>query len=414
MAIDDRGGGLVNLPYAYGTNYADQPGSSSVTARVRGDVDGGNTLELGGLMALRKYDDDRGENDVYGPDFTWQPTPVWKLRGQWLHSQTSAQPDAEGGLSKGATLQGDEAVLKGIRQTDRSQIDFDFYDTSPQFRHDTGFVNQVGVRELDMHQGLVFRQLGKINELWLNVYESQVRDRTNQDVVQEYVTPGFWLSGPDNLQWSLQYRGLSKVRTMLDGPLLAEHYWRTEFDISGGRYVPNISLQANLGRMADYTASAVRPGGQINLDVQTRPLSSLEVEPSVWFAWLKNGSAMAYRESASQLLGVWHIDARQNLRLIVQRYTYDHKPEPGLLDYDVRESKLVTSLTYAWRKSMGTVLYVGWTNGHVLDCPPAIDTSAPGLCARGMGNDEGVGSLVRNSEAFVKLQFDIDEVRRMF
>jgi hypothetical protein len=111
----------------------------------------------------------------------------------------------------------------------------------------------------------------------------------------------------------------------------------------------------------------------------------------IWAAWLKNGSLLAYRETASQLLGVWHVDARQNLRLIVQRSSVDRKAEAGVaVD---RESRLTTSLTDAFRRSMGTVLYVGATRSH---------------------SGVGMQNIARGTEAFVKLQVDVDEARGMF
>ncbi|MFL6679858.1 MAG: hypothetical protein ACJ8IK_16080 [Burkholderiaceae bacterium] len=142
--------------------------------------------------------------------------------------------------------------------------------------------------------------------------------------------------------------------------------------------------------MADVTAGVVRPGGQVNLMLSTRPFAAIEIEPSIWAAWLRNGPLLAYRETASQLLGVWHIDARQNLRLIVQRSTVDRKAEAGVAAD--RESGLTTSLTYAFRKSMGTVLYVGATRSH---------------------SGVGAQNIARGTEAFVKLQVDVDEVRGM-
>ncbi len=128
------------------------------------------------------------------------------------------------------------------------------------------------------------------------------------------------------------------------------------------------------------------------IPTEGKPFTAIEIEPSLRAAWLKNGRLLAYRETASQLLGVWHIDARQNLRLILQRSTVDRKGEPGIVDAD-RESGLTSSLTYAMRRSMGTVLYVGATHSH---------------------NGVGRENISRGTEAFVKLQVDVDEVRGMF
>jgi hypothetical protein len=422
MAIDDRGGGQTLLPNAYGTSTADQPASRSLTVRARGDVGSGNDLEVGGLASIRKYDFGDGDNNVYGPDVTWQVTPLWKLRGQWLHSETTAQPafQADTGrvvLRDGASSSGDFVTLRANRQSDSLSLDAELFDSSPQFRHDSGFFNQVGVREIDLHQGFAWRQLGPINELWLNLNEAQITDRVNHDVVLEYLTPGFWLAAANNTQISLQYRGFSKLRTWQGAPLIGEHYWRGEFSTTPARWIPQANLEVNLGRMADYYSGVVRPGGQVNLSLATRPLARIELEPRVSYAWLNRGTQRVYREVASQLLGVYHIDARQNVRVILQRYTYDHKEDFGNAngDYGARESQFVASVTYAFRKSMGSVLYVGWTNGRTLDCPasslhPGVDS----VCRAMTGSAAGTGSLARQSEVFVKLQADFDEVKRMF
>ena len=62
-------------------------------------------------------------------------------------------------LVRGKATDGDSVMLKASRYTDRLQLDFSDLDISPQFRHDTGFVNQVGMRDLEAHQGFVFRDL---------------------------------------------------------------------------------------------------------------------------------------------------------------------------------------------------------------------------------------------------------------
>ena len=396
FVIDDKGGGETLLPYAYGTNTALQPGSRSLSARVHADVDDAARFELGGILAARHYEGDRGDNDVAGPDVNWQVNDAWRVRGQWLRSQTTAQPftDADTGdvtLAKGRTTTGDSLVLKATRFTDRSQLEFADLDISPQFRHDTGFVNQAGMRDIELHQGVVFRNLGLVNEMWWNLRESLVRDRINGDVIQESVAPDVWVSLPHNTQAWISWHGLSKLRANSGGQLLTEHYWKGEYTATLAQSIPLFDATLALGRMADIPAGVVRPGGQVNVMMSMRPFGPIEIEPSVWAAWLKNGPLLAYRETASQLLAVWHFDARQNLRLILQRSTVDRKGEPGIVDAD-RESGLTSSLTYAFRKSMGTVFYVGATRSH---------------------SGVGAQNIARGTEAFVKLQVDVDEVRGM-
>jgi len=319
------------------------------------------------------------------------------VRAQWLRSQTSAQPltDADTGsvtLAKGRTTTGDSLMVKATRFTDRMQLEFADLDISPQFRHDTGFVNQVGMRDIELHQGVVFRDLAPVNEMWLNLRSQLVRDRINGDVIQESVAPDVWVSLPHNTQAWIGWHGLSKLRATSGGRLLSEHYWKGEYTTTVAQSVPLLDVTLSLGRMADIPAGVVRPGGQINLMMSTRPFGPIEIEPSVWAAWLKNGRLLAYRETASQLLGVWHIDARQNLRLILQRSTVDRKGEPGVVEAD-RESGMTSSLTYAFRRSTGTVFYVGATHSH---------------------SGVGAQNIARGTEAFVKLQVDVDEARGMF
>jgi hypothetical protein len=392
FVIDDKGGGETLLPYAYGTSTALQPGSRSLSARVHADLDDAAKLELGGVLAARRYEGDRGDNTVLGPDVAWQVNDAWRVRGQWLHSDTTAQPDPVGGaLVRGKDAAGDSVMVKASRYTDRLQLDFTDLDISPQFRHDTGFVNQVGIRDIELHQAVVFRNLAPANELWLNLRSALIRDRINGDVVQEYVTPDVWMSLPHNTQFWISWHGLSKLRATSGGQLLSEHYWKGEYTSTLAQAIPLFDATVTLGKLADVAAGVVRPGGQINMSLSTRPFAAIELEPSLWAAWLKNGSLLAYRETASQLLGVWHIDARQKLRLILQRSTIDRKPGAGVAAD--RESGLTTSLTYAFRRSMGTVLYIGATRSH---------------------SGVGAQNIARGTEAFVKLQVDVDEVRGLF
>jgi hypothetical protein len=88
FAIDDRGGGLVLLPGAYGTGAVDQPASRTLLARAQ-LADG--PLQWGALAALRRYED-AGRNQVAGPDLGWQIGSGWRARLQWLQSETRPRP----------------------------------------------------------------------------------------------------------------------------------------------------------------------------------------------------------------------------------------------------------------------------------------------------------------------------------
>jgi len=397
LAVDDQGGGATLLPYAYGTDSAAQPASRTLAARARGDADEEGGWQLGGLFAARRYEGDGGDNVVAGPDVAWRVDDALRLSAQWLHSQTTAQPLQEGAASdsyvlrRGAATRGDSITLKATLLTERTETIFTGQDIGPGFRDDTGFVNQVGFRGFDTHQSYGFRSVRPLNELWLTLNEKFKRDRRDGATIEASLTPNVWFTAPANTEGWIEYHGLSKLRVASGGRLLSEHYWAGELKTSPASWCSKLDVSLSLGRMADSDAGVARPGGQLKLALETRPLPALEVVPSVWAAWLRRGEVLTYRETASQLLGVLHVDARQSLRLITQRSTLDRKAEPGVAAD--RDSGLTTSLTYAWRRSMGTVLYVGAQRAH-----------------SGVGAD----NLARGTSAFVKLQVDVDEARTLF
>jgi hypothetical protein len=112
-----------------------------------------------------------------------------------------------------------------------------------------------------------------------------------------------------------------------------------------------------------------------------RPLPALELEPTVSASWLRGDGQRVYDERIVNLLAVWHLGPRSHLRAIVQRSQLDRSS--ARLDQQQEQS-----LTWSWRPSSGTVFYVG-----------ALRTRS------------GVASASRVSEAFVKLQVDVDDAR---
>ena len=78
-----------------------------------------------------------------------------------------------------------------------------------------------------------------------------------------------------------------------------------------------------------------------------------------------------------------------NLRAILQRRSLDRRAEPGV--GAVRDAGGANSLTWTWRRSAGTVLYVG--AGTLRNGDPTAQ---------------------HGSEACIKLQFDVDEARAMW
>jgi hypothetical protein len=170
---------------------------------------------------------------------------------------------------------------------------------------------------------------------------------------------------------------------------LHEKYLYVAYSTTPALWIPLVDSNIAIGRLGDVLAKEVRPGVRLNLMVRTRPLNQFEVEPHISYATLYKGGRQTYRETAVQLNSTWFFNANQNIRFILQRTLLDRRPETGVAEEHDRGK--VASVTYTWRKSMGTVLYVGASyNKSALPLP----------------------TLTRGLEGFVKLQFDVDEVRR--
>ena len=179
FAVDDRGGGLVLLPGAHGTDAAVQPASRTTVVRARGDA---GALQWGALAAVRDYGD-LGRNRVLGPDLAWQIDGAWRLRAQWLASHTTARPQAGGLLAAGPATRGDRAYARLVYQSPTLEADAWFDALSAGFRDDLGFVVQNGVRTTGGRVGRAWHHLGPFNELWLNLEGQVVRDRARGEVV---------------------------------------------------------------------------------------------------------------------------------------------------------------------------------------------------------------------------------------
>ena len=391
FAVDDRGGGAVLLPGPYGTDAAAQPASRSLALRLRQDA---GALQVGAVASARRYADDRGDNQVLGPDLAWQLNQAWRLRAQWLQSNTTAQA-LGGALQRGPASRGHRAYAKLLYQTDQVEGDWSVNDVSAGFRNDSGFVVQNGISASAGRLARGWHQLGPFNEFWLNLHAEAVRDKASGALVSRDGYPGIWLTGAHNLEAWLQWHAGAALRTGAGQPLLAQNYLKTGLTVTPAPWAPLLNAELQWGRLADVNALQVRPGGRASLTLTTRPLPRLEIEPGLGYAWLDHQGQRVYGESAHQVLARWFFSPRQSLRAIVQYTRLDRLAEPargGLPALAAQhEGGSNSSLTWAWRQSAGTVLYLGASHSR-----------------------QGVQAGARGNEIFIKLQVDADEVRRLF
>lgn len=383
LVADDRGGGLVLLPGPYGTDAANQPGSRVLATRWRREGLGSGAM-LGGLLALRRYEDGRGDNQVAGLDGDMVPGDGWRLRAQLLASNTTALPQA-GNLQRGPAESGHRAYawLQHLGASSESWLVLD--DVSDGFRHDTGFVNQSGVQKVSARHTWRHGGIGPFHMVDTYIEARGVHERRRGERVESDLFPAVWLLGASNLEWWAEWHPLARARTREDGPLHHTHFVVSGLVYTPALWWPLLDTQLTVGRLADAVADRVRPGARWRFSARLRPLRMLEVDPSLSRAWLVGdgpGRPMAYHETAAQVLAVWHLDGRQYLRLIVQRSSLDRKAEPQA--DAMRSTQRSESVTYQWRRPDGVQLFVGLSQQR-----------------------DAAGPAGRSREAFVKLQWDM-------
>lgn len=388
IAASDKGGASVLLPGAYGTDAVVQPPSRVFAARMRHAAGSGDAVTWGGLLASRTYDDGRGANHVLGADAEARLSEGWRLRAQLLGSQTTAL-STNGELNEGAAESGHRAFLflQHLRGSSETSLTVD--SISPRFRHDTGFVNQNGVDSYTAHHAWKWERLGPFNSFDFYVDAGGTRDSQRGDWVERKAYLGFWTTGARNLEWWLEWHPVAQVRTQPGIAPLQQHFLASGVVYSPAPWWPLLDTNLNIGRLADSVANRQRDGLRWRFSSKLRPGRQLELEPSLSADWLTDDSSgqrrTMYRESALQLLSIWHLDAEQNLRLIVQRQALSRRAEPGIGAQ--RWGVSTGSLTWQRRVSAGTQFFVGASRQ-----------------AQAFGGP-------RATEAFVKIQFDGTDLR---
>jgi len=366
LLMRDRGGGLTPLPGTYGSGFALQPANDTLMSRATVHGRGWN---VGAVATERRYEHDdglaAGHNRVAGLDVQWLVGERWRLKAQWLAAHTTAWEGDDGRLRAQGARRGGHRHLQVYHRTDRSEGELSFDDIDEGFRNDAGFLVQSGVRKLEASQNIQWHNLPWLDELHLYVEARHAEDKRRGQTVSQDFSPGLWLRAGRNTEAALEWVPAGKLRVSAEGVLHSERYLHLWAQTTPATWMPVVSGYIDAGRFVDAAADRLRDGRRWSLELQTRPLPMLELIPRVERLTLKSEGQRRYQETAAQLLGIWHLAARQNLRLILQRNSYERTAEPSLGLQAEQGRSTARSLTYTWRRSAGTVLYVGATRGEV-------------------------------------------------
>ncbi len=173
----------VILPFEERSAFLPAGPSYSNIVRVK-QTFGGNSA-IGALVTDRRFvtghaGSDGGSNTTGGVDLTWNMLPKLRFEGQYMHSHTAeppydsvfagAHPLSQTTFDRGRyTSRFDGEVFDGHamyasleRDAELWNFDVDYWETSPAFRADNGFVTQNDNRRVSLWSGLDFHRTGLV------------------------------------------------------------------------------------------------------------------------------------------------------------------------------------------------------------------------------------------------------------
>ena len=366
LIAQDRGGGSVILPSAFGSDFAPQEFSSiAAIGRIRRDF-GRSFISL---LTTTRESEGGAYNRVFGPDFQWRLGEHHTFTGQFLLSRTSTPNRPE--LSpewNGQQLDGHAAY--GWYQYSSAKNDFyvNYSDYSDDFRADNGFVPQVGWRGTYSELGHTFRPKGFFSRF--RTYAFGEYDNTqNGDLLYRLVSAGFGADG--------KYRSFTRLRIAHDRVANAGEvfdrdrlYYTVQFGVS--RVISFISLDGWWGDEVDFANNRLGRGSNVSFSATLRPTNHLQLGLSSSLRWLNVHEDRLFTSQVERLRATYTFNARTFLRTILQNQRTNRdvnltggctnaNPVP-CLGIAQHNGTFAAQLLFAYKLNWQTVFYVGVGN----------------------------------------------------
>ncbi|HEX2254947.1 MAG TPA: DUF5916 domain-containing protein [Thermoanaerobaculia bacterium] len=364
LVSEDEGGGSVILPGPNTSSLARQDfRSTNVLARVRRDL-GRSFVSF--LTTAREIEGG-AYNRVYGPDFQWRPTSRDTVAGQLLlsESETPVRPDLASEWD-GRRLSGHAADLWWAHSDARVDWFLNYKDLADEFRADSGFIPQVGVREGYGEAGYTYRPEGPVRRVRTFLIADYTADRDG-DLAFRGVSPGVSLDG----RWSSFLRlraGFDRVRSGERVFSQEKLFYTAEWTPS--RVFSRVAVDGEIGDQVDFANHRPATGGTLNLFSAIRPSDHLELRIDASRRWLDvdEGDARGRLLTAqvARLRGQYTFNARSYLRLIGQWAESERDPALYLGEVTARDGGLSGSALFAYKLDWQTVLFVGFSDDRAL------------------------------------------------
>lgn len=318
---------------------------------------------VGLLLTDRRLTGDAGgSGSVFGIDVRHRLTTNWQLETQWLGSYTEEPNDTSmtAGLDDkffagehslafdGESFFG-QAIYASLERGGRLwNLDFDYWDYSPTFRSDNGFITRNDYRSTSLWSGLNFNPNGRHLVSWTPNFSVGRLWNHGGGFEDEWFAP------------ALNFDLIGQVQLEAELVLSREHF---RGETIGGIHRLNLDINARptefwIGGLEVMTGSTIwrgdddpRLGEALELACWStfKPTQRLEVRPSLGYARLEEEGG------GDEIFSGWILRARTNLqftRELSLRF---------VVQYDEFDERLDLEPLLTYRLNPFSVFYVGST-----------------------------------------------------
>jgi hypothetical protein len=381
LVAEDDGGGSAIIPGPTSSSLAPVNfGSTVFIARAKRDL-GLSFISV--LVTDREHHgtgsgpelerDATGHNRVVGPDFTWRPSGNDVVTGQWLYSNTMTPgwPDLSAEWT-GQTLTGHDGVAQWNHNTTHLDWSTVFRDISNGFRADTGFVPQVGYREVYGETGWTFRPTNVLSRLRTFVHANRQIDSSGE-LISRDIQPG---AGMDTkLSGFMQFVYVDdQIRTPA-GAILGRRQLGYYVQMSPNRFFAQLSANGNVGQEIDFDNSRQGNGPTINLSASLRPSNHLEFQLVANRQRLnvndtEGRSRTLFTANVSRVKGTYTFTSHMFARGIAQYLSTDRDTTLYIDHVRPRSGTLSGSVLLAYRLNWQSIMFVGYGDDRELSGLP--------------------------------------------
>jgi hypothetical protein len=372
LVADDDGGGSAVIPGPTGSSLASVDfGSTVFVARAKRDL-GLSFISL--LATDRERRGDEGYNRVVGPDVQWRPAGTDVVSGQWLFSDTKTPNRTDLAAEwTGRTLAGHAGMAQWMHNTTHLDWLGLYRDISGAFRADTGFIPQVGYREVNGQTGWTFRPTNFLSRVRIFLGADRQTD-TSRQLISREVQPGVGMDS--KLNGFMQFRLIDDLIRTPGGALIGRRQFGYILQFSPSRFLAQFASQGTLGQDIDFANSRSGRGPTIKLAATVRPTDHLEFALLENEQWLNVDDAAGrsrrlFLARVSRVKGTYTFTSRLFARAIAQYVSTDRDPSLYIDSVDAHSGTFGGSLLLAYKVDWQSVVFVGYGDDRELTAAPS-------------------------------------------